>query len=599
MFIIFNLDVLEKSPEWLGVFIYSLRLDIATAAFMSVIPTVAFALICLLPSRKFKWIFYFLVLSEVLISSAIHAGEVIVYVEWKHKLTSKVFLHLFHGNEVVRTADNLSILWFSLLLFVELFVGFVFFWYSFIQPINSFTYLKNKWDIFIVSTSTIILLGLSFLFARGGWQQIPINIDSAYYSNDFKLNDLSINSTYFFANSYLLYLISDLEYLVPKIDAKEADLISKKLYNKQHQDTSRILTTNRPNIVLIILEGWSANAIGCMSETKGATPNFDQLATDGLLFSQIYATNTTSEIGHTSILAGFPALPETAISSYPEKHRKLTTINQSLKSSGYHSGYLFGGDLSYGNIESFIKEHQMDEVWDEDDFPSGLPHGKLTYYDEDVLSLFLDRINQSSSPFFRVVFTGSTHAPYDHPKNSTLHWTGKESDYMNSIAYADQCLGDFFLKAKKETWYQNTLFIVVADHSHSCPTHEIPYTVDFFKIPMLFYGEVLNKSYVGKSIGKIGSQADLASTLLTQLNIGTEAYPFSKNLLDSTTPEFAFLATVRGYGFTSPQGKFIYHFDAKRYHQQTFSAQHFTQAKKWSDALFKSYYEYFKNLEFQ
>jgi phosphoglycerol transferase MdoB-like AlkP superfamily enzyme len=599
IFILANPDVFEKFPDWLGVFFYSLRLDIATAAFMSTLPMILFSIICIFPKSYLKWIFFGVVLLEMLISCAIHSGEIIVYVEWKHKLTSKVFLHLFHGAEVVRTADNLSIGWFVILLILEFFIGFIVFWYVFIQPIRLMEFLKKKWDTLLTITTSICLIGISFLFARGGWQQIPINIDSAYYSEDFKLNDISINSTYFFANSYLLYLKSDLEDLVPTIDAKEANEISKSLYNKYHQDTTSILLSDKPNVVLIILEGWSANAMGYMHHTIGATPNFDRLVKNGLLFSNIYATNTTSEIGHTSILAGFPALPETAISSYPEKHRKLNTLNESLKKAGYHSGYLFGGDLSYGNIEGFIKEHHMDEVWDEDDFPSGYDHGKLSYHDEDVYTVFLSRINKSSNPFFRVVFTGSTHAPYDHPSTSAQNWTGKEADYMNSMIYADQCLADFMRKAKEQSWYKNTLFVIVSDHSHSCPTHEVPYTIDFFKIPLLFYGEVLKETYRGKIIDKIGSQADLAATLLTQLKIGSKEYPFSKNLIDPSTPDFAFLATVRGYGFTSPLGKFIYHFDAKRYHQQTYSPQHFPQAKKWSDALFKSYYEFFKNLEFQ
>ena len=215
-----------------------------------------------------------------------------------------------------------------------------------------------------------------------------------------------------------------------------------------------------------------------------------------------------------------------------------------------------------------------------------------------MLALFLERINKSTSPFFRAVFTASTHAPFDHPKQTNQQWSGKESDYMNSIIYADKCLGDFFRKAKKESWYKNTLFVVVADHSHSCPTHEVPYSVDFFKIPLLFYGDVLKKSYVGTKIKKIGSQADLAATLLAQLGADVSSFPYSKNLLDPTTTDFAFIATVRGYGFTNLSGKFVYHFDAKKYHEQTFSPRDFSTAKKISDALFRSYYEYFKNLEY-
>jgi phosphoglycerol transferase MdoB-like AlkP superfamily enzyme len=349
----------------------------------------------------------------------------------------------------------------------------------------------------------------------------------------------------------------------------------------------------------VILESWTANAIGCLSPTKGATPNFDKLAEKGVLFSNIYATNTTSEIGNTSILAGYPGIPEVAISLYPEKHRKIRSINQDLKKQGYISSYLFSGDLKYGNIQSFIVEHGFDKVLDENNFPAGLPKGKLNYFDKDLYRFFFKNINASPTPFMHCAFTGSTHSPYDYPKKGKVKFSGAEADFMNSMVYADKCLGDFIKKAKKQRWYKNTIFIFVADHSHGSQAVEMPYTTEFFRIPILIYGDPILKEARGKVVANIGSQADLAATLIHQLRMPNEQYVFSKDLLSPDVEEFAFHATIRGYGFIHSKGRLLYNFDSKQYVQNTFSKKDFKKAKRMSQSLFLTYFRHFDALDKQ
>jgi phosphoglycerol transferase MdoB-like AlkP superfamily enzyme len=340
------------------------------------------------------------------------------------------------------------------------------------------------------------------------------------------------------------------------------------LFNFDRNHNNYILTDTKPNLVFIILESWTANA-----------------------------TNTTSEIGNTSILAGYPGIPEVAISLYPEKHRKIKSINQLLKPYGYFSSYTFAGDLKYGNIESFIVEHQFNRVLDEDDFPAGLEHGKLTYHDKDLFKFFLQEINASKSPFMQCALTGSTHAPFDYPKTGKEKWKGTEADFMNSIQYSDKCIGDFIKKAKKEKWYKYTVFVFVADHSHGSPEFPEPYSTKFFRIPILIYGEPVLKSKRGSVYKNIGSQADLAATLLHQLRVKTDALKFSKDLLSPNVKQFAFHATIRGYGFIDPNGSLLYNFDSKNYTENTFTKTQFLKSKRHSEALFLEYFKNFDGLD--
>lgn len=594
IFSIFHYDIWTEGIDFLGVFLYSFRLDLSAASYLTVILSL-FALVQFNFQNKITKLVYSIVFwTLVFISTFIHASESIAYFEWNHKLSTRVFTHLSNPDEIVRTASFKMIFGFLIITLIELsFASLMYNRFQFFSKIKvDLNTISSRIKLF---SSFLITLPILFLFMRGGLQQIPINIDAAYYSKNQKLNDVSVNSTYFFGNSFLLHFQKKHERLVPEIDENLAKKTVAELYDYDKNHTNIFLENRNPNIVFIILESWTANAIGCLSSQKKATPNFDDLAKEGVLFTNIYAVNTTSEIGNTAILSGFPGIPEVAISLYPEKHRKLKSINQILRKDGYVSSYLFGGDLKYGNIQGFIAEHGFDEVLDEKDFPKNLPHGKLSYHDEDLFHFFLNRIYRSRHPFMHCVFTGSTHAPYDYP-DKVKKFSGIEADFMNAIFYSDKCLGDFFKKAKKQSWYKNTLFVLVADHSHG--SAEIPYPDQnqFFKIPLLFFGEPIKKSFRGKRIDIIGSQTDIVSTLLHQMSYPTNEFPFSKDLMSPNAKPFAFHAMVGGYGFVDENGSFLYHFDQKNFLFNSFSREKQKLAKQKSDALYVKYYEYFKSL---
>ncbi|MCF8444407.1 MAG: sulfatase-like hydrolase/transferase, partial [Crocinitomicaceae bacterium] len=483
-----------QETNWIelsGVFFQSLRLDLATASFLSALPVLFLLFWSYVRTNVSKVIYLTIIFAELVVVSLIHSGEINVYHEWNHKLTSRVFMHLSNPDEVFRTAEWASQVLFFLFLIIEIGLGYLLARFFLLKPID----LEKKWIHLPIGVVYIVLF---FVLARGGVQQIPINIDSAYFSTNSRINDLSVNTTYFFGNSYLLYKRNDLELHLPPMNASKVNSIVKDLYAFDRNHENFILADTKPNVVFVLLESWSASAIGCMSETKGLTPNFDRLSSQGFLFQNIYATNTTSEIGNTSIFSGYPALPEIAISLEPEKNRKLSSINQVLKKTGYSSHYLFSGDLKYGNIQGYLTEHQFDKLADENDFSSSLKKGKLNYYDEDLYALFLKKINQTKVPFMHCAFTGSTHSPFDYPKRVGWEkWNGVEKDYLNSLYYADQALGAFIEKCKKQPWYANTIFIFVADHGHHTHTIQSPNQSAFFRIPLLIYGEPLKKEFRG------------------------------------------------------------------------------------------------------
>lgn len=598
--VIFSLHNLDKvrsmSPgQWLLSFFYSIRLDLATAAYLSIIPLIFFLVYYFRPSKWGKYFFLGSVLIEVLFVALIHAGEVNAYPEWNHKLTSRVFMHLSNPDEVVRTADWGMTFWFALYVLAEVILAWILLKYFYRSEPS-----KKSSPWFVSLPTGIFLYGFFgsffFLVARGGWQPIPINIDSAYYTNNHVANDLSVNSLYYFGNSFLLYNRAEIDQYMPKIGKDEAKKLVDSLYQYPRKHDVFVLKEKHPNLVFIILESWAAEAIGSLSETKGATPNFDALAKEGILFTNMYAASSTSEIGNSSIFSGNPAIPEISISLQPEKHRKIPSLNQDLADWGYRSHYIFSGDLKYGNIGGYFMDHGFHDVKDENDFPKNLSRGKLNYYDEDLYTILLERIRKSKDPFLHCAFTGSTHPPYDHPKHGNQNWTGNEADFMNSIIYADSCLGTFMRKCKKEAWYDNTLFVIVADHGHATPSAPVPYANDFFRIPFLLVGNVLKDEFKGKRIDKLGSQSDIAATLLYQMGGNPERYIWSKDLLNPNVPEFALHTIIRGYGWLTPKGSMTYQMEQKQFIHNTFKPEEFDHELKLGHAFLKTIYEYYKAL---
>ncbi len=580
--------------DWFLTFLHSLRLDIATGGFLSILPLIALVIGFVLSKKWTFSLFKVIVLSEVVLVALIHAGEINAYPEWNHKLTSRVFMHLSNPDEVFRTADYSMTFWFVIYSVLEIVFGYRIFNLLFKPKTteNQKSILANLFGA--LGLFVPLTIGL-FLLARGGWQQIPLNIDSAYFSNNHVANDLSVNSTYYFANSYMLYNKSEIDNLLPKIDSGESKKLVNELYNFPIEHDVQILDNKRPNVVFVILESWAAEAIGCLSENKGATPHFDALANEGLLFTNVYSTGHTSEIGNSSIFSGNPAIPGISISLQPDKHRKLRSLNQDFQDWGYTSHYVFSGDLKYGNIGGYFMDHGFQDVMDENDFPNGLERGKLNFYDEDLFDIFIDRMNTTKEPFMHCAFTGSTHSPYDHPEAPNQNWQGEEKDFMNSVIYADDCINTFIENCKKQDWYKNTLFVFVADHGHAAPGAVDPNSNKFYRVPLLLWGEPLKNDYKGVRMDNIGSQADIAVTLLNQMGGDISAYPWSKDLLNPKVPEFALHTIIRGYGWVTEFGSFSYQMDMKEFVFDSYDKAHQIEVKK-GQAFLTEIYKAYKNL---
>ncbi len=440
-----------------------------------------------------------------------------------------------------------------------------------------------------------ILLG-----ARGGVQEIPIIQSQSYYSKHNILNLASMNSGFniyvsIFEN-YQTMGKNPFNYY----SSEEVEKTLTEIYKTEKDSSLQILKNNRPNIVLIMWESFSATLIESLGGNPGITPVFHALEEEGVLFSNLYSTGARSEQGMAAILAGFPAHPISSITIQPNKAGKLKTMTHILNDLGYKSSFYFGGQLIYGNIKSFIIHNGFDKIKEVYDFPNEFPRGKLGIHDEFVFSHQLSELNEEKEPFFSALFTVSTHSPYDFPMEDRKDW-GYNTDinnYLNSAFYTDRALGEYFAEAKKQGWYKNTLFIIVADHSHHSYPHDPFHSKEYHKIPMLFVGDVIKDEYKGQKCDKLGTQTDLIATLFNQINLQKEAENFhwSKNLLNQYAPEFANIAFEEGIGWVRPVGDFFYDNRLDYYYYNRIPEQYsdsiIREGKVFLQAVFQEYMEY-------
>jgi phosphoglycerol transferase MdoB-like AlkP superfamily enzyme len=184
----------------------------------------------------------------------------------------------------------------------------------------------------------------------------------------------------------------------------------------------------------------------------------------------------------------------------------------------------------------------IDDVVDVDDFPAGNRGQKWGVHDEFTFEKFASMIDESQSPSFNFMFTLSSHEPYDVPMERVYR-----DDYFNSVHYTDSCLGVFFDDMKSKDLWDNSLFVLIADHAVTGP-EKLGYTeARRYRIPMLWTGGAL--AVRDTVVETYGSQVDLAATLLSQLEIETNPFRFSKNILDEKTKGFAFIQYPDGFGY--------------------------------------------------
>jgi len=547
--------------EVLKIFPHSLRLDLSSACYMMGLPIILIFSMSLLWGKYFNIILKYYCYILIIIVAAITVFELDLYSEWGVKLNYKAFLYLEHPTEAFRILPVTKIIGLFALFGAYIFISV----YSFNKLIYTKieNYIRN-W-FFPIPFLAIAAIGVG-VGLRGGLQQIPIQQSECYFSSDNDLNIAATNSFWNFMNSIYQNIEIDIRHnpYTYYSDSVSQEII-KELYAVEKDTTIYILTTQRPNVVFVMLESWSADLIKYCGGDSGIAPVFERLCDDGYLFTNCYATGERSDQGMAAMWSAFPSQPLHSIISQPDKFQHLPSMVNNFKQAGYYTSYMFGGQLIYGNIKGYMMSNKFDKIQEGKDF-SGYPEGRLGIHDGYMFNELLKECNTAKQPFLNSFFTLSTHNPYDMPCANPITKGGEEKPYLNSAYYTDSCIGAFIKEAKKQPWYKNTLFVFMADHSHNTPQHTDISPSTHHSIPFLLYGDVIKKEYRGYKHTKVVSQVDIVATLLSQLNLKHDEFTWSKNVLNPYTKEFAYMVfSWDGDTWVRPWGELsVHHGDNNR-----------------------------------
>ena len=529
----------------LAAYYHALRLDFSTAAYLSVIPLLIYTFWYFTDREKinFNWARKYNAIFIVLFS-LISVVNLNIYREWGSKINSRaVEFAIRTPNESLASGASSPILETLLALIVLLAIGF---YLNFVLVKRHIQFYKTPlWAKFSI---TILTLTLNFLLIRGVGN-VPNSQSMAFFSTHQILNHASLNTEWNLVSSILANgKIKKNRYIYQ--DQKLADLEVKNLYHVEKDTTISILNTSKPNVVIFILESFTADLTKTLGNENGITPNLDSLAKNGVLFSQIYATGNRTDKGLIGSLTGFPTLAVANIVSWPEKMQKIPAISRKLYRNGYQTSFYYGGESEFDNYKAFILGHQYKKLTDRNNFEKKDISSKWGAYDGLVFNRQLADANKTKQPFFSTILSLTNHEPFELPVNYKFGSADNVQRFKSTAFYTDSCIGSYLSEAKKQPWYKNTLFVFIADHGHTLPknNHEI-YEPQRYHIPLIFYGDVIKSDFKGKIFDHTGSQQDLSATLLSQLNISNKDFRWSKNLLNPYSKHFAYFSWDNGFGF--------------------------------------------------
>ncbi|MCK9400173.1 MAG: sulfatase-like hydrolase/transferase [Bacteroidales bacterium] len=569
VFLIYHINLLKlediTTGEALLSFWHGLKLDTATAAYILIIPSLFLLIQGLFKARWLNTVNKVYTFILILVWSLITAVELGSFAEWKCKLSTSAFAHVKHISEAYYSISAEQ--FFSLLFFLVVMTGSSFILYS---KVFYMKILERSRLIYSSVVFFIVAVPLLFVLLRGGINDIAISQSSAHYSHHSILNWAAVNSGYQFAvnvmetsrykksNAYQFYDLKDARKTVEDILRTEKDT------------TISILNSSRPNIVILLMESWTADIIESLGARPGITPEFAKLEKEGLLFTRFYSTGNRSHEAAATIFGGHPALPYTTFTANPEKFRKMPSMVKTLNAAGYNTSFYFGGQLDYGNMRAYLLFNQFEKMFEEADIDPSIPRGRLGVHDEYLYRIHIDEMKDAKEPFFSVVFTLSSHSPYDFPMDPVLDWAGPENPFINSAYYADKCLGEYFEMARKQPWFDNTLFIIIADHGHNSYMNWRYESYEYHRIPLFFYGNVLKDEFRGVKSDRISDNSCLTKTILKQLNLPADEFNWGDNLFNPYAPEYAYIVLNDGYTWKSPEGEIVYSMNWNHYYKKDF-----------------------------
>ncbi|MDQ1165792.1 alkaline phosphatase family protein [Flavobacterium sp. SORGH_AS_0622] len=507
------------------------------------IKTTLFALFLFLPKYRTKirfWLFAFVIFLYVLLILQNAISEFFFWNEFGVKYNFIAVNYLIYTNEVI---GNIMQSYPVIPIFSGLFIitGIITFFIvknsrNYIDEIPSF---NEKLKI----TAIYGALFAASLFA------IPSLAKTENSKNVF-VNELQSNGIYKF---YLAFQNNKLDYFkfYKTISNEKAFALLKEQFPTiTGENTLREINNDsiekHKNVVLITVESLSADFMKMYGNEQNITPFLDSLAQESLLFTNVYAAGNRTVRGLEAVTLCLPPTAGESVVKREDNKNKFSTGSVFLK-KGYNVKFMYGGDAFFDNMQDFYSGNGY-QIIDKSNFSEN----EITFSnvwgvcDEDMYNKAVKVMNaeaQQNKPFFNHIMTVSNHRPFTYPNNK-IDIPGNIKSRDGGVKYTDYALRQFFNKAKEQPWFNNTVFVIVADHcASSAGKTQLP--LDKYRIPALIYSPYIKP----EKYTKLMSQIDIMPTLFGLLNFDYKSKFFGQDVLKPDYQPRAFIATYQDLGF--------------------------------------------------
>ncbi|MBI4849094.1 MAG: LTA synthase family protein [Nitrospirae bacterium] len=405
-------------------------------------------------------------------------------------------------------------------------------------------------DICVYGAVLLIIGSSTVVMARGGIQRLPLNLSDAYVGNSSYLGNLALNGAYTSLRTlYSLQFKDKLWWDIQYYPFEEAVEKGQKMMISPERE--ELLSPGYPiyrhyrynagefkplNVVIFMMESWTAKYISAFGGKEDATPYFSSLCKDGVILENLFANGQRSAEGISATLASIPVWGGMIVPINPSlSQMPVKFLPSILLDEGYNTIYIHGGKRDSLGLAGFIKQAGFTTHIAKEDIEKagGRDDGFWGIYDEDTFQYAQKIFEEQKQPFFSVIYSLSSHTPYKVPEEK-FKFYGKDvphRDFLNSLRYSDYALSRFFEKAKNSDYFKNTIFVIVADHVEGNSSHDNLF--ESFHIPGLIYAPFQLKPAV---IKKPVTQADLTPTILDILHnskphasIGISAFDENKS----------------------------------------------------------------------
>lgn len=515
---------------------HGLRLDIATSCYLIILPVVVLLISYFFnkfPLRKVLTPYYVIV---AIVLVLIFVADTILYSFWGAKLDANDLIYAAKPKDMLASLP----LWATILAFIVVaFFSWAYLWILRRVTPTTLSSRPNKLPMLFY----ILIAGLVFLGMRGGISESTANPSYAYFSKYPFCNHAALNPAFNIFHS--LFKVQDLSKEYDKLSEEQVDTLLGDSFVPDSTLTDTLLRVEKPNILLIIWEGAGTGMVG--SDT--VAPNLHRFIKEGVYYSNCHANSYRTDRGLISVLSGWLGLPTTTLMKRPDLCRKLPSIASSLKKEGYHTSITYGGDIDFTNMRLYFSETGFTNVKGGDAFPSSQRTGSWGVPDHFLLT---PELIPAERPFLSAALTLSSHEPWEVP----MH---RLDDYRrNAFSYTDSCIGILINKLKSSPLWDSLLVIIVPDHGIPFQEGMSTSNVEVSHIPMLWIGGALRKH---RTIDCLMSQSDLAATLLSQMKLSANNFPFSRNVLGclySSRQQFAMHSDKNRLNLILPKDCFFY-----------------------------------------